>query len=105
MRCCVPRASTESCLNDSQRDSFWSGYKAHTARDVDSLQKRVSVWEPVTAVGSAAWWLERCLRRLKVMAGEGNDGSVPIPIEFYLQRVVEKLDNFEHTSSGEISPD
>ena len=86
---------TESSLNRRQRSSFWIGYKSISPRCIDVMRRRVSVWEPVTAIGSAAWWLERCLRRVRVMAGERDDGSVPRPLEYYLQKVEERLDYFE----------
>ena len=86
---------SENSLNRLQRSSFWIGYQSMSPRCIDVMRRRVSVWEPVTAVGSAAWWLERCLRRVRFMAGERDDGSVPKPLEYYLQKVVERLDDFE----------
>jgi Ser/Thr protein kinase RdoA (MazF antagonist) len=52
----------ENNLNDDQQQAFWDAYGGAVGRDAGAVERRVSVWAPVTLLGSAAWWLERCAR-------------------------------------------
>jgi len=82
---------TESKLDTSQRNTFWEGYSSQAEKDLGALKARVAVWEPVTAFGSAIWWLDRYARSLRVEAGGLDDGSAPKSREYYLNNALERL--------------
>ncbi len=82
---------TENKLDAGRRNAFWEGYSSQAEKDIGELKARVAVWEPVTAFGSAIWWLDRYVRRLRVEAGGPDDGSAPKSQEYYLNNAVERL--------------
>lgn len=50
---------TENDLSHDQQQAFWDGYHDVNGAEVPAIAGRVSVWAPVTLIGSIAWWLER----------------------------------------------
>ncbi len=81
---------TENCLDDIRRQAFLSAYCG--MRETSPLfRARVSLWEPLTALFSAMWWVERATRRMSFDGGKPDDGSAPKTVHYYLERAEQRL--------------
>lgn len=72
---------SENRLTPQQRAAFADGYGRTTLGDYAEVAARVPFWLPVTALGSAVWWLERHV----AAASRGE------PAEQHLARAVQRL--------------
>jgi aminoglycoside phosphotransferase (APT) family kinase protein len=80
-------------LTAAQREAFWHGYRQRAARRwLDDVVDRVCVWEPLTLVGSALWWLEHCARRTQADRAGVDDPTTPRPAGYYLRNADLRLD-------------
>jgi len=80
-------------LTAAQRQAFWHGYRQHGAgRWVDDIVDRVWVWEPLTLLGSALWWLEYWERRVQADRAGVDDPTTPRPATYYLYNADRRLD-------------
>ena len=80
-------------LTTAQRQAFWHGYRRRGARRwVDDVVDRVCVWEPLTLLGSALWWLEHWAHRTQADRAGVDDPTTPRPASNYLQNADLRLD-------------
>jgi len=81
---------TENRLDDIRRRAFLSAYCR--MRETSTLfHARVRLWEPLTALFSALWWVDRATRRMSFEGGQPDDGSAPKTVHYYLERAEQRL--------------
>jgi aminoglycoside phosphotransferase (APT) family kinase protein len=79
---------TENDLSHEQQQAFWDGYRKMNGAEVSAIMTRVSVWAPVTLIGSIAWWLER-------YAASGGKAQPAAQTTVELEETITRLKRFE----------
>lgn len=79
---------TENDLSHEQQRAFWNAYQDVNGAEMPAIAGRVSVWAPVTLIGSIAWWLERY-----AASGGRAQPAARTTVEF--EEAITRLERFE----------
>jgi aminoglycoside phosphotransferase (APT) family kinase protein len=85
---------TENRLDAERRDAFLTSYRDQR-NTTGTFLPRVEMWERITALGSALWWVDRAARKVRV--GAPDDGSAPRSAGYYIAHAERRLEWFDAT--------
>lgn len=88
---------TQHGCSEEERARFWNGYGRGRAdaRAVEHGADRVRWWEPVTALGSAFFWVRLWSRRLTAEETRSAEPTAPRSSAYYAQQALPRLRRFE----------